>query len=429
MSLNQQRDHSTMPRSRKTKSKPSDLSPTTIDEHPTTEKVPIPTKESVPAIRVLLGVIAVSLISIPICYILSYMKEMKNSLNVFLYSAVICISVIPVTYLLLIQHLLHVKKDLFFYVFTIFSFTAVADLLLALTISDYSSAFHFYLEQGEVYLKTAHGMFINYWDGTVHYALYLIMLYSMLTKRTETKFYRFLSLFWCGSIINSLIVLVGGAAVGRFGAHIKPSCLLNVPYMLFPVIFLFRQVNTRSNFIEQQQQQIKENTQRKIVTNSLLYRSFDVFFMVYMMLALLFSTLRVLHALKTPLTDDSIYYRYEPYISNTSGFPLVQLLTYAFYFVPYYCVAIAALACYREQPSKFAWLPDWTMVHAGAAAQAQFSYFGSSLHNPALFPDASWTPIPPQYWWITVTSNLLLAFVPQLFAFRICSGNRDRDFY
>lgn len=416
-----------MQRSKKTKSKESNPPTKIKDDRQVIKKIPSPTNDSVSAIRVLLGVIGVSLISVPICYILSNMKQMKNSLNVFLYAVAICISVAPITYFLLIKHLLHVKKEMFFYVFTIFSFTAVADLLLALTISDYSSAFHFYLEQGEVYLKTAHGMFINYWDGITHYALYLIMLYYMLKKQTETKFYRFLSLFWCGSIINSLIVLVGGAAVGQFGAHIKPSCLLNVPYMLFPLIFLCQQLNARSEFI--QQQQIKEKNKRSSAEKPFLLHSFDLFFIAYMIFALLFSIFRALHALKTPLTEKSIYYQYEPYILNTSGFPVVQLLTYAFYFVPYYCLAIVALLYYRQQPSKFQWLPDWTMVHAGAAAQAQFSYLGSSLHNPALFPDASWVPIPPEYQWITVGCNLLLAFIPQLFAVRVCSGNRDRDFY
>jgi hypothetical protein len=236
-----------------------------------------------------------------------------------------------------------------------------------------------------------------------------------------------LSLFWCGSIINSLIVLVGGAAVGQFGSHIKPSCLLNVPYMLFPVIFMFRQLAGRSNFI--QQQQIKEKSKVSIGLKSFLFRPFDMCFLAYMIFAIVFAIFRVLHVLKTPLMKNSIYYEYEPYLLNTSGFPLVQILTYAFYFVPYYCATIVALLFYNQQPSKFPWLPDWTMVHAGAAAQAQFSYLCSSLHNPPLFPEASWTAIPSEYWLITVGCNLMLAIVPQLFAFRICAGNRDRDFY
>ncbi|CAF0811947.1 unnamed protein product [Didymodactylos carnosus] len=308
----------------------------------------------------------------------------------------------------------------------LFGIVAVADLLLALTIDNYSSAFHFYLEQGEVYLKTSHGLFINYWDGTVHYTLYLTMLYCMLAKQTQTKFYRFLSLFWCGSILNSLIVLLGGAAVGRYGTHIKPSYLLNIPYVMFPLIFVLRQFRTRTSFIQQQQVEVnKKATNLK----PLISRPLDMFFVAYMVFAILLAIFRVLHVLQTPMMVHSIYYKYEPYMLNTSGFPLLQLLTYAFYFIPYYYSAINALLFYNEQSSKFQWLPDWTMVHAGAAAQAQFSYLFSSLHSPTLFPDSSWSAIPPKYWFTTVSLNSILAITPQLFAFRVCAGHRDKDFY
>ncbi|CAF0894111.1 unnamed protein product [Rotaria sordida] len=397
----------------------------TTNDQNLNSKIEMQMIESESAIRILIGIIGVSLLSVPICYILSYMKQMKNSLNVFLYSVIICISVALLTYYLLIKHLLYIKKEMYFYIFTIFSFTAIADFLLALTIDNYSLAFHFYLNQGEVYLKTSHGLYINYWDGTIHYTLYLIMLYYMLKQQTETKFFRFLSLFWCGSIINSLIVLLGGAAIGQYGIHIKPSYLLNIPYTIFPIIFMIRKFNSRSNFIQQERKKIKKSINLK----SLIFRPWDIFFIFYMLFAIIFAIFRALHALKVPMMSKSIYYEYEPYILNESGFPLIQLLTYAFYFVPYYCSAINALLFYNQQPSKFQWLPDWTMVHAGAAAQAQFSYLFSSLHNPPLFPDSSWSPIPSQYWFTSVSLNAILAIVPQLFAFRICTGNRDKDFY
>ncbi|CAF3968440.1 unnamed protein product [Rotaria sp. Silwood1] len=267
----------------------------------TNNKIEMQSIESVSAIRIIIGIIGVSLLSIPICYILSYMKQMKNSLNVFLYSAIICISVAPLIYFLLIKHLLYIKKEIYFYIFTIFSFTAIADLLLALTIDNYSSAFHFYLNEGEVYLKTSHGLYINYWDGTIHYTLYLIMLYCMLKQKIETKFFRFLSLFWCGSIINSLIVLLGGAAIGQYGIHIKPSYLLNIPYAIFPISFMVRQFNLRSNFIQQE---------RKKINKSLIYRYWDIFFIIYMLFAIIFAIFRVLHALKVIMLYKSIYYNY-----------------------------------------------------------------------------------------------------------------------
>ena len=397
-----------------------------LDDRPDVhEKHAISASEPDSTIRILVGIVAVSLLSIPICYFLSYLQQMKNSLNVFLYSVVICASVTPLTYMLLIKQLLHVKKEMYFYVFTIFSFTAVADLLLALTIDEYSSAFHFYLEQGEVYLKTAHGLFINYWDGTAHLIMYLTMLYCMLTKRTETKFYRFLSLFWSGSILNSLIVLLGGAAVGRYGAHIKPSYLLNVPYVLFPLIFALRQFRSRDAFIAQQN---RSSTKIRRL-QPLITRPMDLLFVAYLLFATVFSIYRALHVLQTSMMKQSSYYHYEPYMSNTSGFPLVQLLTYAFYFIPFYCAAIRALLFYDQQASQYRWFPDWAMIHAGAAAQAQFSYFSSSLHNPPLFPDPSWSPIPTQHRLISMSLNMILAIVPQLLAVRVCAGSNHQDFY
>ena len=329
----------------------------------------------------------------------------------------------PFNPFLLIKHLVYVKKDTYFYVFTIFAFTAVADLLLALTIDEYSSAFHFYLEQGEVYLKTAHGIFINYWDGTVHYILYLIMLSSMLKDKTHTKFYRFLSLFWCGSILNSLIVLMGGAAVGRYGTHIKPSYLLNIPYAVFPLVFALRQFRTRTTFIQHQLRQQRKSPKLK----SIISRPLDLVLIMYLLFAIVFSVYRALHALQTPMMKHSIYYKYEPYILNTSGFPQVQLFTYAFYFIPFYCAAIRALLFYDQHPSQFQWFPDWTMIHAGAAAQAQFSYFAASLHNPPLYPDSSWSAIPLQNLFVSISLNAILAFVPQLLALHVCAS--DHDFY
>ena len=47
---------------------------------------------------------------------------------------------------------------------------------------------------------------------------------------------------------------------------------------------------------------------------------------------------------------------------------LLQMLVYMFYFVPYYVMAIYALI-YPGQD----WMPDWSYIHAGAAAQVSLS--------------------------------------------------------
>lgn len=76
----------------------------------------------------------------------------------------------------------------------------------------------------------------------------------------------------------------------------------------------------------------------------------------------------------------------EPYLADSSGFPrmqvndnkdsfrkwnqtpvnVFQMLTYSWYFVPYYGMAIYGLL----NPGK-SWMLDWAMIHAGAAAQVQ----------------------------------------------------------
>ena len=60
---------------------------------------------------------------------------------------------------------------------SIFLFASLVDMVIGLENDGYVGKYlHFYLLQGEPYLKTPFGSMINYWDGTVHLALVLFVL-------------------------------------------------------------------------------------------------------------------------------------------------------------------------------------------------------------------------------------------------------------
>ena len=99
-----------------------------------------------------------------------------------------------------------------------------------------------YLDDGEPYLNTAYGFGANLWDGTAHWALYLIMIYGLASR--NPALFRPVYLYWAGSIIFSLCILMPGAAVGCFSHIMDYSAFLNVPFILLPVYFLKRIFDT-----------------------------------------------------------------------------------------------------------------------------------------------------------------------------------------
>ena len=68
-------------------------------------------------------------------------------------------------------------------VLSVGTFGGVVSLIIALEADGFISGFMTaYLQNGEPYLKTAHGTVISYWDGIVHYPLYLMMLAAISWK-------------------------------------------------------------------------------------------------------------------------------------------------------------------------------------------------------------------------------------------------------
>lgn len=68
----------------------------------------------------------------------------------------------------------------FFLAMSILTFAAVIDLTIALENDGFvHSVMAFYFVSGEPYLKSGHGSGINYHDGLIHFACYIIILLAI----------------------------------------------------------------------------------------------------------------------------------------------------------------------------------------------------------------------------------------------------------
>ncbi|XP_019354526.2 transmembrane 6 superfamily member 2 [Alligator mississippiensis] len=294
------------------------------------------------------------------------------------------------------------SHDPLYYVFTMFSFTSVIDLIISLEQDGYIQGYmEFYLTEGEPYLRTAYGIMICYWDGVIHYLLYLAMVAAI----DQRKSYRSLGLYWLGSIMMSIIVFLPGNLIGKYSSEIRPAFLLNLPYLLLPIWAgqrLFQQPKplpccTADKVAEEQRKGLHQ-------------RPLDLGLILLLLMAGAFTLFRGLVVLDCPSESCFNYmYQYEPYLRDPVAYPKVQMLVYTFYFLPYFGLCIYGLVW-----PGCTWMPDWALVFAGATAQAQFSHVGASLHQRTPYPYRT----PEEAWWSVVLANSLYALGPHLLAYR-----------
>ncbi|KAK0057313.1 transmembrane 6 superfamily member 1 [Biomphalaria pfeifferi] len=247
---------------------------------------------------------------------------------------------------------------------SVFCWSCMIDLGIGLELDGYISNFiGFYFIEGEPYLFTAHGTLINYWDGTVQYGLGLAMIILFCQKRS----YRDVGLYWVGSILNSMVVLLPGGVAGKH--PFKLSILLNTPYILLPLFSGFK-------FIHERRSQKTPIPLAVLNGNAELMKDYTKI--------------------------------YEPYLLDESNFPRFQMLAYGYFFLIYYLSAVYALL-YPGQN----WMTDWSIIHAGASAQGQFSYIVGSIHHrtPASLRSPT-SGFPGLVFW---TINLALVLVPHFF--------------
>ncbi|XP_074060300.1 transmembrane 6 superfamily member 2 [Macrotis lagotis] len=311
------------------------------------------------------GVFAFSLTAFPVCYTLNYLSELSHPLGMAILTVMI-LALLFVAIFSLAQG--KISHDPLFVVFTIFSFTSLIDLFIALQEDGFVIDFmEFYAREREPYLRTSYGIFSCYWNGIVHYLLCLTMTGAIATR----KRYRSLGLYWLGSLVMSIMVFVTGNILGKYSSELQLSFLLNIPYMLIPCwvgLHLFSQDKGPTGYTAKM---IAEEHKK-----GLLQRPWDIALLIYLFLAGLFTIFRGLVVLECSTDSCFTYvYQYEPYLRDPVAYPKIQMLVFLFYALPFFI-----LAAYSLLRPGCSWIPDWALVFAGAMGQAQFSHIGASMH-------------------------------------------------
>ncbi|XP_033749362.1 transmembrane 6 superfamily member 1-like isoform X2 [Pecten maximus] len=343
-----------------------------------------------------------SLIGIPLTYSVNLFKDYVTYPLVILGIGGVVLILVALLPYLYARNTDIPKRDPYFYVWSLFAFACVVDLIIALENDGIIHSFMaFYLLEGEPYLKTTHGTFINYWDAAVHFGLYIYIL----KQDAYNEKYRKAGLYWVGSITNSLLLILISGLIGEYG--VRWPILLNTPYLCIPVWMGYKFLTDAPK----QKAQYKRTVRDQQDIRPIQERRVDLMFVVVFLAAICVHILRASAVLGSPADIAKTYLQqHEPYLTDGVAFPRVQMMLYLFYFVPYYVMVIFDLL----YPSGKPWVIDWSLIMAGAVGEGQFSLIGASIHpfTPAI------SQLPPGNHTLFWIINGTLFIIHHLYAYK-----------
>ncbi|KAJ8367225.1 hypothetical protein AAFF_G00324050 [Aldrovandia affinis] len=165
-------------------------------------------------------------------------------------------------------------------------------------------------EDGEPYIVTAYAIMMSYWDGLVHFLLYLFMVQRMANEGDRS-----LGLFWAGSLSANMAVFVYRDR--KYGSSIRPTYWLNLPFLLAALWGAVSLLNRPRDMPIIPADRVAAEHRR-----SLLSRPLDLLLLLLLLAAAAFTIFRAFVVLDCGLDSCFTYiYQYEPYLKDPVGFP------------------------------------------------------------------------------------------------------------
>lgn len=290
--------------------------------------------------------------------------------------------------------------------FAVTTWSAAVDLVLALALLGLTDIGKFYVATGEEYFKSAWGFWALLWDGTAHFALQVYLAHATLLGRPCLR----ARLFWCGSIINSMPVLLLGGASGYYSKDIKPSTALNAPYVAVPITILL------TSLADSLRAPIVWSASSTASPRGMKATAATIGWVAFHAAAIILHSWRAVVALGSqsalamewmmgsephslPIflnaaVDPALFWTAA---ATSRSFLQVQCLVFFFYYAPFHAWAAYELLLPLLTPARATCSPRlaaWATVVAGGYAQAQATYLGASAFSWRGFQMLEPMPLP-----------------------------------